>query len=148
MPQSECYPAVHESYDHVSRLVAYLGRVRFQLQHHPAQLGHFTMYRPFKPPLLKNFAPRKAIKEERIPESDDESEVRPYKKRKLVVHGVNDPSPVKPVAVSAAVLDPRKPLLAIKNSIEPKAASQSSNDCPEGYYMVLWYVNTIQPIWI
>jgi DNA repair and recombination protein RAD54B len=101
------------------------------------------MYRPFKPPMMRTFAPKKAAEEEeRIPESDDESEVRPFKKRKLLV--VDHPAPVKAVPVSSAgVLAPRKPLLAVKNSSEPKSASQLSNDCPEGYYMVLWYVNLI-----
>ncbi|KAF8863799.1 hypothetical protein BDZ45DRAFT_722216 [Acephala macrosclerotiorum] len=109
------------------------------------------MYKPFRPPFLKSFAPKKPVKEERIPESDDESEAapRPSKKRKLLVHVVEDSPPKKSVAASAGVLAPRKPLLVVKNSSEPKSSSESHDDCLEGYYMVLWrkYTNKKHKTW-
>ncbi|KAE8451950.1 hypothetical protein EG329_002114 [Mollisiaceae sp. DMI_Dod_QoI] len=107
------------------------------------------MYKPFRPPLLKNFAPKKPVEVERIPESDDESDARPYKKRKLLVHVVEDSPPKKAVTASAGVSAPRKPLLVVKNSSEPKSSLDSQDDYPEGYYMVLWrkYTNKKHKTW-
>ncbi|KUJ21111.1 uncharacterized protein LY89DRAFT_609528 [Mollisia scopiformis] len=108
------------------------------------------MYKPFRPPLPKSFAPKKPVEEEeRIPESDDESEPRPYKKRKILVYSSDERPPAKSVPASAGVFAPRKPLIAVKNSSEPKSSSDLHNDCPEGYYLVLWrkYTNKKHKTW-
>jgi DNA repair and recombination protein RAD54B len=100
------------------------------------------MNKPFRPPLLKSRPKAEAINLTRIPESDDESEInpRPYKKRKLLVHIVDDSPPSKITPSSSAVQAPRKPLLVVKNPSKPKTIVKESSVGLEGYYMVLWFV--------
>lgn len=94
------------------------------------------MFKPFKPPLLKSVAKPATVD---LTESDDEAQTRPYKKRKLLVHIVEDSPPRAIAPVSSAVLAPRKPLLVVKKPADLNAASEGPADSPEGYYMVLWY---------
>jgi DNA repair and recombination protein RAD54B len=98
------------------------------------------MFKPFKPPLLKSVAKSASIAPIDLTESDDEPVHRPYKKRKLLVHVVEDsPPPTKVPSASSAVLAPRKPLIVVKNPTELKSTQDASVEGPEGYYMVLWY---------
>lgn len=101
------------------------------------------MFKPFQPPLRKSAAQPDPADLIVIPESDDDEEGeeekphRPYKKRKLLVHDVDKSPPTPKIAVSAAALAPRKPLLPVKNSVELKASEEDSEES-EGYYTVLW----------
>jgi DNA repair and recombination protein RAD54B len=101
------------------------------------------MNKPFRPPLLKSRPKAEEIDLTRIPESGDESEInpRPYKKRKLLVHVVDDSPPSKITPSSSAVHAPRKPLLVMKNPSESKAIAKETPTGLEGYYMVLWCVH-------
>jgi DNA repair and recombination protein RAD54B len=103
------------------------------------------MFKPFKPPLLKSIAKPASITPIDLTESDEEPVHRPYKKRKLLVHVVEDsPPPTKAPSASSAVLAPRKPLLVVKNPTELRSAHDASAEGLEGYYMVLWYeLNTL-----
>lgn len=104
------------------------------------------MFKPFKPPLLKSVAKSAPIAPIDLTESDDEPVHRPYKKRKLLVHVVEDSPPlIIAPHVSSAVLIPRKPLLVVKNSNELKSTQDASVEGPEGYYMVLWYEVNVLP---
>ena len=100
------------------------------------------MYKPFKPPMLKR-APAKptSVDLTQVPDTDSEEEeeepIRPAKKRRLLVHVVEDSPPKPKIQSSSAVGAPRKPLL-VKSTNEPKPASAASSQNPEGYYMVLW----------
>ncbi|KAH8595647.1 SNF2 family N-terminal domain-containing protein [Bisporella sp. PMI_857] len=97
------------------------------------------MFKPFKPP-AKVAQEQTSGELTIIPESDSDDEIqrRPYKKRKLLVHVVEE-SPVKTSRiVSSAVSALRKPLLAVKNPSEAKPADAVTSDAPEGYYRVLW----------
>ncbi|KAJ5042784.1 uncharacterized protein L3040_004177 [Drepanopeziza brunnea f. sp. 'multigermtubi'] len=94
------------------------------------------MFKPFKPPRLKSVARPASI------DVDDieilESPPRPYKKRRLLEHIVEDSPPKKAPLTSSAVLAPRKPLLPVKNPLEAKPRPESQAGSPESYYMVLW----------
>jgi DNA repair and recombination protein RAD54B len=97
------------------------------------------MFKPFKPPLLKKVETPASVD---LTASDSEPEVqhRQYKKRKLFIHTVEESLPKTLPQASQAVNAPRKPLLPVKNPIETKDASLSvPEECPEGYYMALWY---------
>ncbi|KAG4430634.1 hypothetical protein IFR05_013883 [Cadophora sp. M221] len=92
------------------------------------------MFKPFKPPALKSSA-RSAPIDDSVPESPPP----PAKRRKLLVHVIEDSPPKKAIApVSSGVLAPRKPLIPVKNQIQSKPADNSSSDCAESYYQVLW----------
>jgi DNA repair and recombination protein RAD54B len=93
------------------------------------------MFKPFKPPLLKSVAELASID---LTESDDEPLPHPSKKRKLLIHVVED-SPPPARAPSSAVLAPRKPLLVVKNPMDLKSTQDAAAESPEGYYIVLWY---------
>jgi hypothetical protein len=96
------------------------------------------MFKPFKPPLLKKIEMPAAD----LIESDSEPEIqnRPYKKRKLLIHTVEESPPKAAPIASQAALAPRKPLLVVKNLSEVKEPTSSAPDGPEGYYIVLWCV--------
>jgi DNA repair and recombination protein RAD54B len=107
-----------------------------------------NMFKPFKQPLLKRIEkPAPASIDLNadidvdltISDSDQEREARPQKKRKLLLHVVED-SPPKALPISKAVNAPRKPLLTVKNPIESRQPSSNTSDFLEGYYNVLWYV--------
>lgn len=100
------------------------------------------MFKPFKQPLLKRIVQSAPNDLTNVPESDsdEQPEIRPAKKRRLI-HVVVDSPPPKQAAASSGVLAPRKPLLVVKNPIETKLPAGDSPASPEGYYMVLWYVN-------
>ena len=89
------------------------------------------MFKPFKPPLLKKIEKPAAD----LTESDLELEIqhRPYKKRKLLIHTVEETPPKAAPIASQAALAPRKPLLVVKNSSEVKEPILSAPDGPEGY---------------
>jgi DNA repair and recombination protein RAD54B len=91
------------------------------------------MFKPFKPPILKSIEKPASID---LTESDDEP--RPFKKRKLLIHVVEDIPPLAKVSASTAVLAPRKPLLVVKNPIELNSTQATTAAGPEGYYIVLW----------
>lgn len=98
------------------------------------------MFKPFKPPLLKKVGQPIPI-DSKVPDSDDESQP-PNKKRRLLVHYVQD-SPPKPLRTSTvAASTPRKPLLAINNPVKTNSSSFVASEGPEGYYMVLWCANS------
>jgi len=100
------------------------------------------MFKPFRPPQPKAAVPRVEKKpiDLTVSDSEDDGQQRPYKKRKLLEHIPE--SPVKKVVVSSAAASaPRKPLLVVKNSLDANKGSESStSEAPEGYYLVLWYV--------
>lgn len=75
-----------------------------------------------------------------ISDSEDDVQERPFKKRKLLVHIVEDSPPKKTAFVSAAASAPRKPLLLVKNPAIPKPHADAASDGLEGYYLVLWSV--------
>jgi DNA repair and recombination protein RAD54B len=96
------------------------------------------MFKPFKPPLLKSVQKQKPI----VVDSDDDEDdiqVRPFKKRKLLYVDVDKVPDSPPKKSSSAVNAPRKPLLPVKNSIETKKSSNDVAEGLEGYYMVLWF---------
>jgi hypothetical protein len=124
------------------------GRVNLNIQNTSPPHSHrqkAKMFKPFKPPLLKSVAKPASISPIDLTESDDEPVHRPYKKRKLLVHVVEDsPPPTKAPNASSAVLAPRKPLLVVKNPTELRPTYDAFAEGPEGYYMVLWYeLNTL-----
>ena len=97
------------------------------------------MFKPFKPPLLKSTVQPVAID---LTEDQIESQPPPYKKQRLI-HVVEDSRPKKVVApASAGVIAPRKPLTVVNNPTESKQSSSCLSEGPEGYYMVLWQVES------
>jgi DNA repair and recombination protein RAD54B len=98
------------------------------------------MFKPFKPPLLKKVEKQVSV-DLTEPNSEEEVEVRrPYKKRRLLV--IEDIPPKKKLPfASSAVSAPRKPLLVVNNPNDVKPSESAASDCPEGYYVVLWYAN-------
>ena len=110
------------------------------------------MFKPFKPPLRQR--PQQATIDltsipdsdtEIVPDSDEEVQARPLKKRRLLVHEVEPPSPPKAPSASFAARAPRQPLLVVKNPTHTQVSDVSSiNEGLEGYYMVLWYVLRIE----
>jgi DNA repair and recombination protein RAD54B len=102
----------------------------------------FKPFKPFKPPLLRKLEKQESID---LAESDPEDDVQnhhPRKKRRLI-HVVQDSPPKKLPTSSAAASVPRKPLLAIKSPNDAKSSESAISKCPEGYYMVLWYADSI-----
>lgn len=101
------------------------------------------MFKPFRPPLLKS-VPKPAKDEfsdiQVISDSEEEILTKPVaKKRRLLIHEVEEaPKPKAPITSTAANA-PRKPLVVVKNPVEasqtPNSPQSSSLD---GYYMVLW----------
>ncbi|TAQ89042.1 hypothetical protein B7494_g2636 [Chlorociboria aeruginascens] len=104
------------------------------------------MFKPFKPPLLKGppMPTQTAIDLTDDDDDFDSGPPRPHKKRKLLVHIINDSPPKEIPTVLAAVSMPRKPLLIVKNenssqTLPANSGSQGAGgESPEGYYMVLW----------
>jgi hypothetical protein len=100
------------------------------------------MFKPFKPPLLQS-SDKQPLGNSHKSKLEPEFQPRPHKRRKLLVHYVEDSPPKTLPTASAAVNAPRKPLLMIKNPTETNKSVEVAtvaSDCPEGYYMVLWYV--------
>ncbi|KAH8815865.1 SNF2 family N-terminal domain-containing protein [Xylogone sp. PMI_703] len=92
------------------------------------------MWKPFKPPLLKNGSKTVPIESaEYEPGSND----RPTKKRRLI-HVIEDSPPRQvPSASSIATNAPRKPLIPVNNTtVIDKDISGSEQGV--GYYRVLW----------
>ena len=97
------------------------------------------MFKPFKPPLLKNASQPKPIV---VDSSDEEDEIkpRPYKKRKLLYIDIEKVPASPPKKSSSGVNAPRKPLLPVKNPIESGKFVDDGAEGLEGYYNVLWFV--------
>jgi DNA repair and recombination protein RAD54B len=105
------------------------------------------MFKPFKPPLLKSVAKPTPSAPIDLTGSDDEPIHHPYKKRKLLIHIVEDsPPPTNAPPASLAALAPRKPLFVVKNSNDLNSTRNASAEGPEGYYMVLWYEVNFLPV--
>lgn len=99
------------------------------------------MFKPFKPPALLRKVEKPVSVDLTASDSESEIQHRPYKKRRLLVHTVEEPVKKTLPPASQAVNAPRKPLLVVKNTVDNKeAASSALAEGPEGYYMVLWYV--------
>ncbi|QSZ34888.1 hypothetical protein DSL72_007749 [Monilinia vaccinii-corymbosi] len=104
------------------------------------------MFKPFRPPLLKS-VPKPAKQADYFSDvqvvSDSEEEIltKPVaKKRRLLVHDVEEAPKVKAPITSSAANAPRKPLIVVKNPVganQVTSSSQSASDF-EGYYLVLW----------
>jgi hypothetical protein len=92
--------------------------------------------KPFKPPLLKNVS-KPPLQQEQC---ESLSPPRPAKKRKLLIHIVDDEelSPRTPIVHSSAVNAARKPLISIKNPVTAAQAVAPASSGHEGYYIVLW----------
>jgi len=97
------------------------------------------MFKPFKPPLLRKVEKPAPID---LTESDldPEEQHRPSKKRRLLVRYVEDSPPRTLPVASAAVNAPRKPLLVTKKDTDLNESAPVVPEGPEGYYLVLWYV--------
>ena len=99
-----------------------------------------TMFKPFKPPILQKSEKHLSVD---LTESNSDEEVevcRPQKKRRLLIIQDSPPKKLLPIVSSAASL-PRKPLRLVRNSSAVKPSESRHSECPEGYYMVLWYAN-------
>jgi len=96
------------------------------------------MFKPFKPPLLKSAQKDKPIVVDSEDDEDD-IQVRPFKKRKLLYVDVDKVPDSPPKKSSSAVNAPRKPLLPVKNPTETKKSASDGAEGLEGYYMVLWF---------
>jgi len=104
-------------------------------QHHATK-----MFKPFKPPLLKQVE-KSAPVDLTVSDSECEEVPRPYKKRKLLVHNVEERVTKTVAPSSQAASAPRKPLLVVKSLIESKESTSSASDGGfDGYYLVLWFV--------
>lgn len=96
--------------------------------------------KPFKPPLLKQ-APKPVVRNAQDDLSETSSPPRQAKKRRLLIHVVDDSPPQSRTLPthSPAVNAPRKPLLNITNPVAAAQAASTPCDGREGYYLVLWY---------
>ena len=74
----------------------------------------FKPFKPFKPPLLKKVEDPASV-DLTVSDSEPEIQHRPYKKRRLLIHTVEDSPPKTLLPASQAVYAPRKPLLAVNN---------------------------------
>jgi DNA repair and recombination protein RAD54B len=99
--------------------------------------------KPFKPPLLKQ-VPKPAVRDVQDVQDDPfetSSPPRPAKKRRLLIHVVDDSPPqsrTRPTH-SPAANAPRKPLLSVTNPVAAAQAASPPSDGQEGYYLILWY---------
>jgi DNA repair and recombination protein RAD54B len=101
------------------------------------------MFKPFKPPALLKKVEKPLSVDLTGSDSEPDIQHRPNKKRKLLVHTVEEPVKKTLPPASQAVNAPRKPLLVVKNPIKTKeVASSALEEGPQGYYLVLWYVLT------
>lgn len=106
------------------------------------------MFKPFRPPLLKSVSRAIPVKAEVdtsdsqvISDSEEEILTRPTKKRRLLIHEVDDAPKTKVPIASAAASAPRKPLLVVANPVEPNKTTNASPvnvSAVEKYYLVLW----------
>jgi hypothetical protein len=116
-------------------------RVPVVVRQQPPRLATGKMFKPFKPPALLRKVEKPVSVDLTASDSESEIQHRPYKKRRLLVHTVEEPVKKTLPPASQAVNAPRKPLLVVKNTVDNKeAASSALAEGPEGYYMVLWYV--------
>ncbi|KAF7879170.1 hypothetical protein EAF04_000369 [Stromatinia cepivora] len=104
------------------------------------------MFKPFRPPLLKS-VPKSAkplddfSDVQVISDSEEEILTKPVvKRRRLLIHDVEEAPKIKTPITSSAANAPRKPLIVVKNPVEAnQAASLSENTSGiDGYYLVLW----------
>jgi DNA repair and recombination protein RAD54B len=97
--------------------------------------------KPFKPPLLKQ-VPKPAVRDVQDDSFEDSSPPRPAKKRRLLIHVVDDSPPQSRTLPthSLAVNAPRKPLLSVANHVAAAQAASPLSDGQEGYYLILWYL--------
>ncbi|TEY55740.1 hypothetical protein BOTCAL_0229g00080 [Botryotinia calthae] len=104
------------------------------------------MFKPFRPPLLKSVPkPSKPVDEfsdiQVISDSEEEILTKPAaKKRRLLIHNVEEAPKIKAPIASSAANAPRKPLMVVKNPVEAtQAPTPSENPTSiDGYYLVLW----------
>lgn len=104
------------------------------------------MFKPFKPPLLKSASrSSKPIDDfsnvQVISDSEEEILTKPVaKKRRLLIHDVEEAPKIKAPIASSAANAPRKPLIVVKNPVESNQGSSSTEieSGVEGYYLVLW----------
>ncbi|KAJ8065695.1 hypothetical protein OCU04_006366 [Sclerotinia nivalis] len=104
------------------------------------------MFKPFRPPLLKSVPKStKPVDDfsnvQVISDSEEEILTKPVaKKRRLLIHDVEEAPKIKAPITSSAANAPRKPLVVVKNPVEAnQAASLSENTSGfDGYYLVLW----------
>ncbi|EDN97696.1 hypothetical protein SS1G_12550 [Sclerotinia sclerotiorum 1980 UF-70] len=104
------------------------------------------MFKPFRPPLLKN-APKstKPVDDfsnvQVISDSEEEILTKPVaKKRRLLIHDVEEAPKSKAPITSSAANAPRKPLVVVRNPVEASQGTSSSENTSgiDGYYLVLW----------
>jgi DNA repair and recombination protein RAD54B len=106
------------------------------------------MFKPFRPPLLKSVPRAAPVRAEVdtsdtqvISDSEEEILTRPTKKRRLLIHEVDEAPKTKVPIVSTAASAPRKPLLVVANSAEPSKPTNAPSkkaSAVEKYYLVLW----------
>ncbi|KAA8568379.1 hypothetical protein MFRU_029g00970 [Monilinia fructicola] len=102
------------------------------------------MFKPFRPPLLKSVPkPSKQSDDfsdvQVISDSEEEILTKPVaKKRRLLIHDVDDASEIKAPITSSTTNAPRRPLVVVKNLVEANQPQSSSQSGFEGYYLVLW----------
>lgn len=106
------------------------------------------MFKPFRPPLLKSAPkPSKPVDEfsdvQVISDSEEEILTKPVaKKRRLLIHNVEEAPEIRAPIASSAANAPRKPLMVVKNPVEATQALTTSENPTsiDGYYLVLWYL--------
>lgn len=104
-------------------------------------LASGKMFKPFKPPALLRKAETPISVDLTVSDSEPEIQHRQYKKRKLLVHTVEEHAEKILPPTSQAVNAPRRPLVVVQSTIDNKESGSSAGaDCPGGYYMVLWYL--------
>lgn len=130
----ETYATKHEPYGHRVSAFAFLST------------NQNKMFKPFRPPLLKSVPkPSKPVDEfsdvQVISDSEEEILTKPAaKKRRLLIHNVEEAPKIKAPITSSAANAPRKPLMVVKNPVEAtQAPTPSENPSSiDGYYLVLW----------
>lgn len=111
------------------------------------------MFKPFRPPLLKSVPkPPNPVDEfsdvQVISDSEEEILTKPVaKKRRLLIHDVEEAPKIKAPTTSLAANAPRKPLVVVKNPVESNQTPNSSENTTglDGYYLVLWQVLAPSP---
>ncbi|PQE03008.1 BP28CT domain-containing protein [Rutstroemia sp. NJR-2017a BVV2] len=112
-----------------------------------SMLHQEVMFKPFRPPLLKSVPRPAPVRAEVdtsdtqvISDSEEEILTRPTKKRRLLIHEVDEAPKTKVPIASIAASAPRKPLLVVPNSAEPSKATNAppaNVAAVEKYYLVL-----------
>jgi hypothetical protein len=94
-----------------------------------------TMWKPFKPPLLKG-RPEPIVIDDDV---EPIAETPPPKRRRIIHIDDNDPPPFRTtVQAPGSTHAPRKPLLTVRNPVATANATASLEEVAEGYYLVLW----------